>query len=118
MSVTAVNPGPMVEGKEYLLNCDIINVAPLEKLRVNWYRGNKTVFTQMFDSNSVTPVSVNSTLRVTPERDYNKALFGCEAELHLGPEGPGFVPAATSSLFLAAVLCEFSTYLYIIVFLL
>lgn len=117
MSVTVLDHvGLMVEGTEYLLSCDIINVAPVQKLKVKWYRGNETVHTQMFNGTSEAPVRVNSTLSVTPERDYNRAHFRCEAELHLGPHGPEFVPTVTSSPYVAAVLCEFPTHLFFIVF--
>lgn len=106
----------MVEGTEYLLNCDIINVAPVQNLKVKWYRGNETVHTQMFDDTSVTPVNVSSTLRVTAERGYNGALFRCEAELYLGPKGPELIPTATSPPYTAVVICEFSTHLFLLYF--
>lgn len=96
----------MVEGTEYLLNCDIVNVAPVQNLEVKWYRGNETVHTQMFRNTSVTPVNVSSTLRVSAERDLDGARFRCEAELHLGPKGPESIPTATSLSYTAAVHCE------------
>ncbi|XP_044036580.1 intercellular adhesion molecule 5 [Siniperca chuatsi] len=104
VSVSALDHGPMVEGIEYLLKCDIINVAPVQKLKVTWYRGNETVHTQqMFDDTNVAPVNVSTTLRFTPGRDYNAALFSCKAELQLGPEGPELIPTATSSPYIAVV---------------
>lgn len=106
----------MVEGNEYLLKCDIINVAPVQKLKVKWYRDDTTVHTQIYNNHSHVPVNVSSELRVTPERDYNKAVFRCEAELHLGPQGPAVIPTVASSPYIAVVHCEFSTYLFIIVF--
>lgn len=113
IAVSALAHGPMTEGTEYRLKCDIINVAPVQSLTVKWYRGNEHVSTEMFNDTSVTPISVSSVIRVTPKRDYNGALFRCSAELHLGPEGPEPIPTASSEPYTAVVHCEFSTYLFI-----
>ncbi|XP_070836837.1 vascular cell adhesion protein 1 [Chaetodon trifascialis] len=95
---------PVVEGEEYLLKCDIINVAPVQKLKVKWYRGSEVVQSETFNGTSVTPVSVSSDLKVTAERGYNGELFRCTAELHLGPKGPEVIPTVNSSLHTAVVL--------------
>ncbi len=102
----------MVEGAEYQLICEIIDVAPVKNLRVSWYRGSELVETEHFPDTGVFPVDVNSTLRVTPERDDNGAQFRCVAELHLGPNGPEPAPNATSIPYTAVVFCEFFTYLF------
>lgn len=114
MSVSAKDNNLMVEGKEFQLNCDIINVAPVQKLKVKWYRGNETMHTETFNGTSVTPVNVTSSFVVTPKRDYNGTLFRCEAELHLRPNGPELIPTESSLPYTAVVLCEFSTQLLII----
>ncbi|XP_039971660.1 intercellular adhesion molecule 5 [Xiphias gladius] len=103
IAVSALAHGPMTEGTEYRLKCDIINVAPVQSLTVKWYRGNEHVSTEMFNDTSVTPISVSSVIRVTPKRDYNGALFRCSAELHLGPEGPEPIPTASSEPYTAVV---------------
>ncbi|XP_068575156.1 intercellular adhesion molecule 5 [Cebidichthys violaceus] len=103
VSVSALDQRPMVEGTEYRLKCDITNVAPVKKLKLTWYRGNETVHTEMFNGTAETPVNVSSTLRVTPERDHNGALFRCEAELHLGQNGSDLGPTVTSSQYMAVV---------------
>lgn len=102
----------MVEGTEYRLKCDITNVAPVQKLKVTWYRGNETVETQMFNDTSEIPVNVSSTFRITPERDSDGELFRCDAKLHLGPNGPKHVPTKSSSPFKAVVHCELSSCLF------
>ncbi|XP_041813424.1 intercellular adhesion molecule 5 isoform X2 [Chelmon rostratus] len=104
VSLSGLERGPMVEGQEYQLKCDIIKVAPVQKLEVKWYRGSEMVHAQMFNDTSVTPVNVSSTLKVIPERDYNGALFRCQAELHLGPKGPELIPTARSPPYPADVL--------------
>jgi len=109
VSVSALDQGPMVEGTEYRLKCDITNVAPVQKLKLMWYRGGETVHTQMFNDTRRSPGNVSSTLRVTPARDYNGVLFSCGAELHLGLNGSELVPIVTSSSYMAVVHCELST---------
>ncbi|KAM9843450.1 vascular cell adhesion protein 1 isoform 3-T3 [Aulostomus maculatus] len=94
--VTWSHSGPMVEGKYYVLTCNIINVAPLNKLHVTWYKGDKIVYTEMFDDRSRRPENVSSILRVTPYQDDDGAKFSCKAELHLGPKGPETPPTASS----------------------
>lgn len=105
-------PDVMTEGDEYLLNCDIIRVAPVQSLRVKWYRGSETLQTQMFNDTTVTPVNVSSTLRITAERGYHGELFRCEAELDLGPYAPEPKLPASSLSFPANVHCRFSTCLH------
>ncbi|KAL6103116.1 uncharacterized protein ACO6RY_02583 [Pungitius sinensis] len=97
VSVSALDQGPMVDGTEYRLKCDVTNVAPVQKLKVTWYRGNEAVHTESFNDTTEIQVNVSSTLRVTPKRDHDGELFRCEAELHLGPNGPERVPTETSS---------------------
>ncbi|KAM7371803.1 hypothetical protein PAMP_009013 [Pampus punctatissimus] len=102
VSVSALKDGPMMEGTEHQLKCDIINVAPAN-LKVKWYRGNETVFTHMINESSVTPVNVSSTWSVTPEKDYNGAHLRCKVELDLGPNGPEPIPTVTSAPYIAVV---------------
>uniref|UniRef100_A0A3P8QHZ4 Ig-like domain-containing protein n=2 Tax=Astatotilapia calliptera TaxID=8154 RepID=A0A3P8QHZ4_ASTCA len=104
VSVSDMGHGSMVEGREYDLKCDVINVAPVQNLTVTWYRGNETVLTQMFNDSTMTPVNASSTLRISTQRDYNGLTFRCEAELHLGPKGPKFPPNVTSPPYTAVVL--------------
>ncbi|KAM9346626.1 vascular cell adhesion protein 1 [Symphorus nematophorus] len=94
----------MMEGNKDVLICSITNVAPVRNLEVKWYRGNETVHTDKFTNTTVTPVSVSSTLRITPERDHNGMHFQCKAELQLGPKGPDVVPTEISPPYTAVVL--------------
>ncbi|KAK9535265.1 hypothetical protein VZT92_007656 [Zoarces viviparus] len=103
VSVSALDEGPMVAGTEYRLTCNVSNVAPVQKLKLRWYRGNETVHTEMFNGTAKTPVDVSSTLRVTPEREHDGALFRCEAELHLGQNGSELRPTVTSPPYTAVV---------------
>uniref|UniRef100_A0A673C2C3 Ig-like domain-containing protein n=1 Tax=Sphaeramia orbicularis TaxID=375764 RepID=A0A673C2C3_9TELE len=106
VSVSTLNiSGPMVQGREFQLICNIINVAPVNSLKVKWYRNNETVHTEMFIDTSVTPKNVSSILKMTPGKDDNGAHFTCVAELHLGGNGPQPVPSEVSEPYIAVVDC-------------
>nr|XP_046158733.1 intercellular adhesion molecule 1-like isoform X3 [Oncorhynchus gorbuscha] len=87
--------GPMMEGKEYQLQCDIQNIAPLQNLVVRWYKGNETIETQTFNDSTKELVNMSSTITITHKRYEGEVEYRCEAELDLGPEGPK--PTALSS---------------------
>uniref|UniRef100_W5MKK8 Ig-like domain-containing protein n=1 Tax=Lepisosteus oculatus TaxID=7918 RepID=W5MKK8_LEPOC len=84
----------MVEGRQYQLQCEVQNIAPVQYLTVNWYRGKTLIHSRTFSHNTTrTPVNVSATLLFTPDRADNGQQFTCEAELNLGPEGPQPPPA-------------------------
>ncbi|XP_035602191.1 LOW QUALITY PROTEIN: intercellular adhesion molecule 1-like [Oncorhynchus keta] len=87
--------GPMMEGKEYQLQCDIQNIAPLQNLVVRWYKGNETIETQTFNDSTKELVNMSSTITITHRRYEGEVEYRCEAELDLGPEEPK--PTALSS---------------------
>ncbi|KAM6965923.1 hemicentin-2-like [Tautogolabrus adspersus] len=98
VSIRPVNhTGPMVEGKEYQLLCEVQNIAPVQYLTLRWYRGQTEVYNHSFaDLTSTSPVQVSSILLVTPTKAENGAQYRCVAELELGPEGPKPPPTVTS----------------------
>ncbi|XP_064884045.1 intercellular adhesion molecule 1-like isoform X2 [Oncorhynchus nerka] len=87
--------GPMMEGKEYQLQCDIQNITPLQNLVVRWYKGNETIETQTFNDSTKELVNTSSTITITHKRYEGEVEYRCEAELDLGPEGPK--PSALTS---------------------
>eukprot|EP00063_Salmo_salar_P074012 XP_014048847.1 PREDICTED: hemicentin-1-like isoform X1 [Salmo salar] len=88
--------GPMVEGTEYQLQCDIQNIAPLQNLVVKWYKGNEPLDNVTYSIVSKTPVDVSDTLMISPSRHDDGAQYRCRAQLDLGPEGPQPHPTVTS----------------------
>ncbi|KAM4531295.1 vascular cell adhesion protein 1-like isoform 1-T1 [Odontesthes bonariensis] len=98
VSIKQVNhTGPMVEGKEYQLLCEVQNVAPVQYLTLRWYRGQTEVYKHSFsDLTSSSPVQVSSILVITPTKAENGAVYRCVAELELGPEGPQPPPTVSS----------------------
>uniref|UniRef100_A0A673G7E9 Ig-like domain-containing protein n=1 Tax=Sinocyclocheilus rhinocerous TaxID=307959 RepID=A0A673G7E9_9TELE len=80
VSISIVNHrGPMIEGKQYELQCDVHDVAPVQNLTDN-----------------KTPVNETTTLLIRPDRADDGAQYRCEAELELGAEGPQPPPKETS----------------------
>ncbi|XP_026883101.2 hemicentin-1 isoform X1 [Electrophorus electricus] len=98
ISISLVNhTGPMVEGREYQLLCEVQNIAPVQYLTLRWYRGQTEVYNHTFSELSpATPVQVSSTLLITPGRVEHGAPYRCEATLELGPEGPQPPPMVKS----------------------
>ncbi|KAI5607012.1 intercellular adhesion molecule 5 precursor [Silurus asotus] len=99
VSISFVNhTGPMIEGKQYELQCEVQNVAPVRLLTVNWYKGQQLVKTDSFTDETKAPVSKTMTLQVSPQRGDDGVQYRCEAELELGPEGPQPPPKVKSAL--------------------
>ncbi|XP_065110441.1 intercellular adhesion molecule 1-like [Paramisgurnus dabryanus] len=96
---TVDHTGPMREGSQYDLQCDIVNVAPVKNLTVNWFKGKTEVKTETFNDTIKTPVNKTSTLNITAVRDDDGAQYRCEAELKLGADGPQPPPKVPSKPF-------------------
>ncbi|XP_058624962.1 hemicentin-1-like isoform X3 [Onychostoma macrolepis] len=94
---TVDHSGPMMEGKQYKLQCDVHNVAPVQYLTVKWYKGETLLNQTIFTNTSETPVNETVTLQIRPDRDDDGAQYRCEAELDLGAEGPQPHPKNSSN---------------------
>uniref|UniRef100_A0A8C9SGX6 Ig-like domain-containing protein n=1 Tax=Scleropages formosus TaxID=113540 RepID=A0A8C9SGX6_SCLFO len=91
--------GPLVEGYQYKLVCEVQNVAPVQNLTVKWYKGTEVVNITLHPGESKTPVNVSSTLLITPNRTDDGAQYKCVAELQLGSEREWSPPAVESEAF-------------------
>ncbi|XP_051573559.1 hemicentin-1-like [Myxocyprinus asiaticus] len=96
---TVDHTGPVIEGKQYKLQCDIQNVAPVNNLTVKWFKGETLVDLTTFSDKTKTPVSESATLLITANRTDDGVQYRCEAELELGPDGPQPPPTVTSEPF-------------------
>ncbi|XP_067282249.1 vascular cell adhesion protein 1-like [Pseudorasbora parva] len=97
VSINTVNrTGPMMERNQYELQCDVLNVAPVQNLTVKWYKGPTLVDLNNFSDTINTPINKSSKLLIRPDRADDGAQYRCEAELELGEEGPQ-PPAKVSS---------------------
>uniref|UniRef100_A0A673MBL6 Ig-like domain-containing protein n=1 Tax=Sinocyclocheilus rhinocerous TaxID=307959 RepID=A0A673MBL6_9TELE len=107
VSIIIVNHrGPMIEGKQYELQCDVHDVAPVQNLTVKWYKGQTLLNQTTFTEDSKTPVNETTTLLIRPDRADDGAQYRCEAELELGAEGPQPPPKETSDLLNITVYCK------------
>ena len=96
----------MLEEKQYQLQCEVQNIAPVQYLTVKWYKGETLENQTSYDDLTKTPVNVSSTLLITPTSADDGAQYSCVAELELGPEGPQPHPAVKSDPLTITVLCE------------
>ncbi|XP_073686324.1 vascular cell adhesion protein 1-like [Garra rufa] len=97
VSISIVNhSGPMMEGNQYQLQCDVHDVSPVQYLTVKWYKGQTLLDQTTFTDTIKTPVNETATLLIRPDRADNGAQYRCEAELKLGAEGPQPPPTVTS----------------------
>ncbi|XP_073694338.1 vascular cell adhesion protein 1-like isoform X4 [Garra rufa] len=88
--------GPMMEGNQYQLQCDVHDVAPVQNLTVKWYKGQTLLDQTTFTDTIKTPVNEMTTLLIRPDRADDGAQYRCVAELKLGAEGPQPPPTVTS----------------------
>uniref|UniRef100_A0A668AQL1 Ig-like domain-containing protein n=1 Tax=Myripristis murdjan TaxID=586833 RepID=A0A668AQL1_9TELE len=110
VSVSLLEQGPMKEGSEYHLQCNITSVAPVQNLTVSWHKGNEVLKTESFNNTERTPEDVASFLSFTPRSHDNGVNLECRAQLSFGLET---LPPSVSAEYSAEVYCEFSTNLFI-----
>lgn len=108
VSISHANPRlPLVEGKNYDVQCDVTNVAPVRNLRVSWHKGNKVFYTQTFDDSTVYPVTKSSVISLVAVRNETGTEIWCEAKLVFEPTAP-ILPSSRSNSVKVQVLCKFS----------
>ncbi|XP_063043259.1 intercellular adhesion molecule 5 isoform X2 [Engraulis encrasicolus] len=84
--VTSNPPGAAGADKNYTLRCHVQNVAPLEKLEVEWFKGDQSLgSTQYFNRSEITPQNITDEMQITPGMSDNQAQYRCAARLTLGP---------------------------------
>ncbi|KAM9494026.1 cell adhesion molecule 4-like [Clarias gariepinus] len=95
--------GYVIEGKNYTLKCDIKNVAPVQYLKVMWYKHQSLMKSTSFTNTSIEPLNSSDNLMIRPSRNDNGAVYWCEAQLELGPDGPQPPLSTKSNLLLISV---------------
>lgn len=97
--------GPLVQGQQFQMRCDVFNVAPVNKLSVHWYKGSKLVNSVTFPDTTVNPVNKSSVLNLSAHGDDHEQSIWCEAALIFGPGTD--IPATRSQADKMEVLCRF-----------
>lgn len=98
--------GPLVEGKSYPLQCDVLNVAPVGILSIHWHSGSKVFHTETFSESGTDPGNRSSSVRLLANREDNGNMIWCEAKLNFGPTGPDIIPTKSQPREVT-VLCKF-----------
>ncbi|XP_076144791.1 vascular cell adhesion protein 1-like [Alosa pseudoharengus] len=99
--------GPLLEGHEYLLECEVQSVAPVNNLTVIWFRGDtelkRSGYSQFrIEGDRSQDVTVRTNLSITASTEDNKASYSCAAHLDLDTAEP--IPDTRSNSVLLEVL--------------
>ncbi|XP_061888407.1 intercellular adhesion molecule 3-like [Entelurus aequoreus] len=98
VSIGFVNhSGPLLEHRQYTLQCTVHDVAPARNLVVTFYRGQTKLGRLHSDVTEETPVTEVFRLDVRPGREDEEAPYWCEAEVQLQPEGSPQRPLVVTS---------------------
>lgn len=100
----------MIEGQQYTLQCAVQQAAPVQKLRVVFYKEQTELLSKQPEGSvgPKNPQDKNFTLDFTPSREDNGVAFWCEVSLDLDiPEGR---PVVTSTNMTAQVHCKSQDY--------
>lgn len=105
MSIRFINhTGPLSEGKEYILECTVQNVAPVQNLVVTFYKGQTVLKHDNINEQEKKPMNPSFTWIVNSTKEDNGVQYWCDAKLEL--EMTPSAPLVTSQNITATVYCE------------
>lgn len=86
----------MEEHKEYEFYCEVVNVAPVKKVNVTWYKNDRSV--QMDNISTKpddTPENGTSRFLLKPQNSDNGGKLRCEVKFDFGPSAPYLQPISS-----------------------
>ncbi|XP_034447446.1 vascular cell adhesion protein 1-like [Hippoglossus hippoglossus] len=98
VSVSFMNhSGPLFESRDYTLQCEVQNVAPVRSVHVTFFRGQTELGQKQYLSKpQKEPVTEVFTLSISTTKEDDGAQYWCQAKLELGPDGPQTPPMVVS----------------------
>lgn len=101
-SVSILSPNatqPLQEHREYEFQCDVVNVAPVKKVLVTWYKDDISVAEETLSAEpDATPLNRSSLYRLSAQKSDNGGKLMCEAKFDFGPSGPNLQPIRSPSM--------------------
>lgn len=105
MSIRFINhTGPLFEGKQYILECSVQNVAPVQNLVVTFYKGQTVLKRDSIYEKEKKPKNLSFTWIVNSTKEDDGVQYRCDAKLELEITQPA--PLVTSQSITASVYCE------------
>lgn len=84
---------PIEEDREYDFQCDVVNVAPVKKVLVTWYKDDIRIMNETLSAKPDTaPLTQSSPYKLRAQKSDNGAKLMCEAKFDFGPSGPNLQP--------------------------
>lgn len=91
--MTSTTNEQMSEGKEYEFQCDVANVAPVNKVLVTWYKDDISIVKEWLSAEPVqTPQNRSTLYKLKAQKSDNGGKLQCEAKFDFGPTGPNLQP--------------------------
>ncbi|XP_060945161.1 vascular cell adhesion protein 1-like [Limanda limanda] len=95
--------GPLVESRNYTLQCEVQQVAPINNVLVTFFRGQTQLGQRQLLNEQKEPVTKFFSLDISTTKEDDGAQYWCQAELELGPDGPQPPPMVASKKVIATV---------------
>ncbi|XP_053275379.1 intercellular adhesion molecule 1 isoform X1 [Pleuronectes platessa] len=98
VSVSFLNhSGPLFESRNYTLQCEVQNVAPIRSVHVTFFRGQTELGQKLSLSKpQEKPVTEVFSLGISTTKEDHGAQYWCQVKLELGPDGPQTPPMVAS----------------------
>ncbi|XP_062243701.1 B-cell receptor CD22-like [Platichthys flesus] len=105
VSISFLNhSGPLFESRNYTLQCEVQNVAPIRSVHVTFFRGQTELGQKRpLSKPQEKPVTEVFSLSISTTEEDDGAQYWCQVKLELGPDGPQTPPMVASKHVIATV---------------